>query len=84
MLCIVIHTKLPFYESGLVYIENSRVTLQLSAHSVLLEVWFQKPDIVLYIPADKKSVRAYYITLQSVVKQMQENPWSDLINDFVS
>lgn len=45
--CIAIHAKWPFYENGLIYIENSRVALQLSVYSISLEVWFQKLDAVL-------------------------------------
>lgn len=42
----------------------------------------QAPQCVF--PADKKSVRAYYMTPQREVKQMQENAQSDQIKDFVS
>lgn len=85
--CIAIHTKWPFYENGLIYIENSRVALQLSVYSISLEVWFQKLDAVLYIHCwwdVSQSILHHSSKRCRVVKQIQENPWSDLINDFLS
>lgn len=85
--CIAIHTKCPFYENGLIYIENSRVALQLSVYGVSLEAWFQKLDIVLYIHCwwdVSQSILHHSSKRCRAVKQIQENPWSDLINDFLS
>lgn len=80
-----IHTEWPFYESGLIYIENSRVTLRLSTYSIPLEVWFQKPGTVLYIHCwqeGRQSTLHHSSRGCWVIKRMQVTPWNDLINDF--